>query len=66
VTAQGSVATASLYRDLTTGQRVEVEQIFGDLVARANDLGVPVPLLELVTLQLRVYQHRLDARPGGS
>jgi len=66
VTAHGSVATASLYRDLTTGQRVEVEQIFGDLVARANELGVPVPLLELVTLQLRVYQHRLDARPGGS
>jgi 2-dehydropantoate 2-reductase len=61
VTAQGSVATASLYRDLTSGQRVEVEQIFGDLVDRANELSVPVPLLEVVTLQLRVYQHRLDA-----
>lgn len=61
VTAPGSGLTASLYRDLSSGQSVEVEQIFGDLVARANALGVPVPLLELITLQLRVYQHRLDA-----
>jgi len=64
VTTQGSALTASLYRDLTSGQSVEVEQIFGDLVAMANALSVPVPLLELITLQLRVYQHRLDARPG--
>jgi len=42
VTAQGSVATASLYRDLTTGQRVEGEADFrgpggqGERVGRAG------------------------------
>jgi 2-dehydropantoate 2-reductase len=49
---------SSLYRDLLGGHPVEVEQIFGDLTARARELGVAVPLLDLVTLQLRVHQHR--------
>jgi 2-dehydropantoate 2-reductase len=48
----------SLYRDLLGGHPVEGEQIFGDLTARARELGVAVPLLDLVTLQLRVHQHR--------
>ncbi|WP_218177852.1 ketopantoate reductase C-terminal domain-containing protein [Amycolatopsis australiensis] len=50
---------SSLYRDLLGGHPVEGEQIFGDLTARARALGVAVPLLDLVTLQLRVYQHRI-------
>ncbi|WP_410667387.1 ketopantoate reductase family protein [Amycolatopsis sp. cmx-4-68] len=50
---------SSLYRDLLGGHPVEVEQIFGDLTARARELGVRVPLLDLVTLQLRVHQHRI-------
>jgi 2-dehydropantoate 2-reductase len=59
VTAEGSPTTASMYRDLVAGLGVEVEQIFGDLVRRAAALGVPVPLLDLVTLNLRVHQRRL-------
>jgi len=59
VTAEGSPTTASMYRDLVTGLGVEVEQIFGDLVTRAASLGVAVPLLDVVTLHLRVYQRRL-------
>jgi 2-dehydropantoate 2-reductase len=50
---------SSLYRDLLSGHPVEGEQIFGDLTARARELGVRVPLLDLVTLQLRVHQHRI-------
>ncbi|WIV54531.1 2-dehydropantoate 2-reductase [Amycolatopsis nalaikhensis] len=50
---------SSLYRDLLGGHSVEGEQIFGDLTARARELGVSVPLLDLVTLQLRVHQHRI-------
>lgn len=50
---------SSLYRDLLAGHPVEGEQIFGDLTARARELGVAVPLLDLVTLQLRVHQHRI-------
>ncbi|MGK3201677.1 ketopantoate reductase C-terminal domain-containing protein [Amycolatopsis sp. MEPSY49] len=41
------------------GHPVEGEQIFGDLTARARELGVATPLLDLVTLQLRVHQHRI-------
>ncbi|MFI5613052.1 ketopantoate reductase family protein [Amycolatopsis sp. NPDC051903] len=59
VTEIGSPRAPSLYRDLTSGQPVEGEQIFGDLVDRAHALGVSVPLLELVRLNLRVYQSRL-------
>ncbi|MEV4150524.1 2-dehydropantoate 2-reductase [Amycolatopsis sp. NPDC049691] len=50
---------SSLYRDLLAGHPVEGEQIFGDLTARARELGVATPLLDLVTLQLRVHQHRI-------
>jgi 2-dehydropantoate 2-reductase len=60
LTAAGSAFTSSLYRDLVEGHPVEVEQIFGDLVQRARELRVSVPLLELTTLQLRVHQNRLE------
>jgi 2-dehydropantoate 2-reductase len=50
---------SSLYRDLLGGHPVEGDQIFGDLTARARELGVAVPILDLVTLQLRVHQHRI-------
>ena len=55
----GSGFAASLYRDVVAGLPTEVESILGDLVARARDLGVAVPLLELATLQLRVHQQRV-------
>lgn len=50
---------SSLYRDLLGGHPVEGDQIFGDLTARARELGVAVPILDLVTLQLRVHQNRI-------
>ncbi|WP_028921145.1 ketopantoate reductase family protein [Pseudonocardia acaciae] len=62
VTAEGSPHTSSAYRDLAGGHPVEVEQIFGDLVARARRLGVPTPLLDLTTLHLRVHQGRVEGR----
>jgi 2-dehydropantoate 2-reductase len=59
VTKQGSDDTSSLFRDLAAGLPVEAEQIFGDLVARAGALGVAVPLLEAVTVRLRVHNARV-------
>jgi 2-dehydropantoate 2-reductase len=59
VTKQGSDDTSSLFRDLSAGLPVEAEQIFGDLVARAGALGVAVPLLEAVTVRLRVHNARV-------
>jgi 2-dehydropantoate 2-reductase len=58
VTEAGSPFTSSLYRDMTAGHPTEAEHIFGDLVARAHRMSVPVPLLDLATLNLRVYERR--------
>jgi 2-dehydropantoate 2-reductase len=55
LTKDGSPDTSSLFRDLTAGLPVEAEQIFGDLVARAEGYGVPVPLLSATTVRLRVH-----------
>lgn len=60
VTAAGSPAAPSLYRDLVGGHPLEVEQLLGDFVARAAGFGVAVPKLDLATLQLRVHQARLE------
>ncbi|WP_371785715.1 ketopantoate reductase family protein [Streptosporangium subroseum] len=64
VTAPGSPFASSLYRDLVHGHRIEGEHIFGDLISRARRLGVTVPLLDLATLHLRVYQGRLEKDSG--
>jgi 2-dehydropantoate 2-reductase len=58
VTEAGSPTTSSLYRDLVAGRPTEVEQILGDLVARARVLSVATPLLDLATMHLRVHQRR--------
>lgn len=59
VTAQGSDDTSSLFRDLSAGLPVEAEQIFGDLVARAEALDVAVPSLAAVAVRLRVHNARV-------
>jgi 2-dehydropantoate 2-reductase len=56
VTAEGSRFASSLYRDLVAGRPTEVEHVLGDLVARAERLGVDAPRLSLATLALRVYE----------
>ncbi len=61
LTQTGSDSTSSLYRDLSAGLPVEAEQVLGDFTARAAAFGVPVPLLDLVTMRLRVHQLRLGA-----
>jgi 2-dehydropantoate 2-reductase len=58
VTRPGSPLNASMARDLQAGRTVEVEPVFGDLVARARSLAVPTPYLDVATLNLRVDEHR--------
>lgn len=48
--------TSSMYRDLVAGQKVEADQIVGDLVARGKAAGVAVPLLNAAYSNLSVYQ----------
>jgi 2-dehydropantoate 2-reductase len=61
LTARGSPLASSMYRDLTRGLQVEVEQILGDLVARAQAKSVDCPLLATALAHVRVYQQRVLA-----
>jgi 2-dehydropantoate 2-reductase len=57
VTEEGSAAASSMYRDLVQGAPVEADQIIGDLIGRAEESGVDVPLLRVAYTALSVYQN---------
>jgi 2-dehydropantoate 2-reductase len=59
ITREGSPLTSSMSRDLADGRPVEVEPVLADLASRGSAFGVPTPLLDLATMHLRVYNHRL-------
>jgi len=56
MTQEGSPLTSSMYRDMMQGFAVEADQILGDLVARAKQAEVAVPLLSAAHTHLAVYQ----------
>ena len=58
LTTAGSPLTSSMYRDLVAGERVEADQILGDLRARARLAGVATPLVSTAFIQLDVHQRR--------
>jgi 2-dehydropantoate 2-reductase len=62
LTAAASPLTSSMYRDLVAGERVEADQILGDLRARARRAGIETPLVSAAFIQLDVYQRRRNAR----
>lgn len=62
ITQTESSQASSMYRDLQNGHPVEVEQIIGDLLARAGQVGIATPLLAAAYTHLSVYQDRLKAR----
>lgn len=62
VTEAGSPLASSMYRDLLGGVPTESAEIVGDLVARAAEHGVSVPLLDVAALQLRVHDLRAAHR----
>ena len=57
----GAPTTSSLYRDLQEGNRVEADQILGDLLLRGVKVGLRAPLISAAYAQLCVYQNRLAA-----
>jgi 2-dehydropantoate 2-reductase len=64
ITQDGSTATSSMSRDVAAGRPAEAEAILADLARRGNQLGITTPLLDLATMQLRVYNNQLgSARP---
>jgi 2-dehydropantoate 2-reductase len=55
-TTPGSMLTASMFRDLEQGGRIEAEQILGDLLAHGE--GVETPVLRTATTVVRTYEAR--------
>ena len=58
LTTKGSPLTSSMYRDLMAGDAVEVDQILGDLRARARSFGIVTPLVSAAFIQLAIYQRK--------
>ncbi len=56
LTRQGSDLTASMYRDLHKGAPVEVDQILGDLLDRADRHSLQAPLVRAAFVQLSIYE----------
>ena len=56
LTAAGSDATASMFRDIQNGGATEGSHIVGDLLRRAKDFGIAAPLLRLANVHLQTYE----------
>ncbi|HEU4671047.1 MAG TPA: 2-dehydropantoate 2-reductase [Dyella sp.] len=58
LTQTGSSVTASMLRDLESGQRTEGAHIVGDMLRRARAAGQAAPLLDLAWVHLQAYEMR--------
>jgi 2-dehydropantoate 2-reductase len=56
LTAEGSQMTASMFRDIKAGAKVEADHVIGDLVARADAAKMPVPKLRTAYIHLKAYE----------
>lgn len=65
LTESGSQLAASMLRDLQGGHPIEADHIIGDMLARAEQHGVPASMIALVYTHLKVYEAgRLAAKPA--
>lgn len=58
LTAEGSQLTASMFRDIKAGARVEADHIIGDLIARGEAAKVPVPKRRITYTHLKTYENQ--------
>lgn len=65
LTGRNSKLSASMRRDLEAGRRIEADHIIGDLKARADALGIPVPLLSSAHAVLQAYRPAPEGGAGG-
>jgi 2-dehydropantoate 2-reductase len=56
LTAEGSQMTASMFRDIKAGAKVEADHVIGDLIARADAAKTPVPKLRTAYTHLKAYE----------
>jgi 2-dehydropantoate 2-reductase len=58
LTTEGSPLTASMFRDIKAGGRIEADHVVGDMVARADAAKVPVPRLKIAYTHLKAYENQ--------
>jgi 2-dehydropantoate 2-reductase len=58
LTAEGSPTTASMFRDIKAGAKVEADHVVGDMIARADAAKIPVPKLRTAYTHLKVYEQQ--------
>lgn len=56
LTARDSASTASMLRDIERGARTEADHILGDMVRRADAVGIDAPLLQLAYSHVQAYE----------
>jgi 2-dehydropantoate 2-reductase len=61
LTAESSPLVASMLRDVERGSATEGEHVLGDMVERAERVGVSTPLLRLARCHVSVYEARRRA-----
>jgi 2-dehydropantoate 2-reductase len=57
LTTEGSPMTASMFRDIKAGAKVEADHVVGDLIARGDAAKVPVPRLRTAYTHLKAYEN---------
>jgi hypothetical protein len=58
----GSAGAPSMFFDIENNRQTEAEHIFGDLVRRADRLGVQAPILRAALCNLQIYEARRQSR----
>ncbi len=58
LTADGSPLTASMFRDIEAGARIESDHIVGDLITRAAAAKLPARRLRAIFTHLKAYENR--------
>jgi len=58
LTTEGSPLTASMFRDIKAGAKVEADHVIGDLVARGDAAKIPVPKLRTAYTHLKAYERQ--------
>ncbi len=56
-----STLAASMCRDVERGNNVEADQIIGNLIEKAKEKGVSVPILEIAYCNVKAYEQRRAA-----
>ncbi|MFT4275973.1 MAG: 2-dehydropantoate 2-reductase [Rhodopseudomonas sp.] len=58
--AEGSKLTASMFRDIQAGARIEADHVVGDLITRGEAGDVRTPLLRVIYTHLKTYERQRE------